>query len=105
MARRYAQKIKGTEAYEIVTFKQSFHGRTLATLSATGQEKIQDGFKPLVSGFRYLYYNDMNDLESWCGPIQLLYFLSSCKEKAEIGQFISVLQEIFANETVRGDES
>lgn len=58
LARRYAQKVKGTDAYEIVTFQQSFHGRTLATLSATGQEKIQQGFLPLVQGFRYFPYND-----------------------------------------------
>lgn len=63
LARRYAQKIKGKDAYEVVTFKQSFHGRTLATLTATGQEKIQDGFSPLVPGFRYLQYNDMSDLD------------------------------------------
>jgi acetylornithine/N-succinyldiaminopimelate aminotransferase len=62
LARRYAQKIKGTDAYEIVTFQQSFHGRTLATLSATGQEKIQQGFLPLMPGFRYLPFNDINAL-------------------------------------------
>ncbi len=62
LARRYAQKVKMTEAYEIVTFTQSFHGRTLATLSATGQEKIQKGFFPLVPGFRYLPYNDYEAL-------------------------------------------
>lgn len=58
IARRYAQKIKGSEKHLIITFKQSFHGRTMATLSATGQEKIQKGFYPLVSGFQYLAYND-----------------------------------------------
>jgi acetylornithine/N-succinyldiaminopimelate aminotransferase len=62
LARRYAQKVKGTEKYEIVTFQQSFHGRTLATLSATGQEKIQQGFLPLMPGFRYLPYNDLEAL-------------------------------------------
>lgn len=62
LARRYAQKIKGTESYEVVTFQQSFHGRTLATMSATGQEKIQHGFLPLVSGFHYLPYNDQASL-------------------------------------------
>ncbi|MFL6516496.1 MAG: aminotransferase class III-fold pyridoxal phosphate-dependent enzyme, partial [Bacillus sp. (in: firmicutes)] len=62
-ARRYANKVKGTEAPEIVTFQQSFHGRTLATLSATGQEKIQQGFFPLVSGFSYLPFNDEEALE------------------------------------------
>lgn len=63
IARRYAQKVKGTDQYLIVTFKQSFHGRTMATLSATGQEKIQKGFYPLVSGFQYLAYNDFASLD------------------------------------------
>lgn len=44
LARRYSQKVKGTDSFQVVTFQQSFHGRTLATLSATGQEKIQQGF-------------------------------------------------------------
>lgn len=63
LARRYQQKIKATNRYEIVTFKQSFHGRTLATLKATGQEKIQDGFTPHMPGFRYLPYNDYKALD------------------------------------------
>lgn len=63
LARRYTQKIKNSNAYEIITFKKSFHGRTLATLTATGQEKVQDGFAPLVEGFRYLPYNDDTVLE------------------------------------------
>ncbi|MED1467169.1 acetylornithine transaminase [Bacillus salipaludis] len=63
LARRYAQKVKGTDSYEVVTFEQSFHGRTLATLSATGQEKIQQGFLPLVQGFRYLPFNDNEAIE------------------------------------------
>ncbi|HJV17635.1 MAG TPA: aspartate aminotransferase family protein [Bacillales bacterium] len=63
LARRYAQKVKGTDAYKVVTFEKSFHGRTLATLSATGQEKIQHGFLPLVQGFQYLPYNDLASLE------------------------------------------
>ncbi|HWO75766.1 MAG TPA: acetylornithine transaminase [Bacillus sp. (in: firmicutes)] len=64
LARSYAQKELGKGRYEIVTFKQSFHGRTLATLSATGQEKIQQGFFPLVPGFRYLPFNDFEALDS-----------------------------------------
>jgi acetylornithine/N-succinyldiaminopimelate aminotransferase len=62
LARRYAQNVKGTDAFEVVTFSQSFHGRTLATLSATGQEKLQKGFYPLLPGFRYLPYNDIEAL-------------------------------------------
>jgi acetylornithine/N-succinyldiaminopimelate aminotransferase len=63
LARRYSSKVKGSDAYEVITFKQSFHGRTLATLSATGQEKIQQGFFPLVPGFSYLPFNDAAALE------------------------------------------
>jgi acetylornithine/N-succinyldiaminopimelate aminotransferase len=63
LARRYSHKVKGTEAYKIITFEKSFHGRTLATLSATGQEKIHQGFFPLVQGFQYLPYNDLAALD------------------------------------------
>ncbi|WP_409273885.1 acetylornithine transaminase [Neobacillus sp. SCS-31] len=62
LAKRYARKIKGNDSPEIITFRQSFHGRTMATLTATGQEKIQDGFSPLLPGFRYMQFNDMASL-------------------------------------------
>lgn len=58
LARKYGKELKGELGYEIVSFKQSFHGRTMATLTATGQAKIQTGFEPLLSGFSYLPYND-----------------------------------------------
>lgn len=63
LARRYANKVKGSESSEVVTFQQSFHGRTLATLTATGQEKIQQGFSPLMPGFSYLPFNDEKAIE------------------------------------------
>lgn len=68
LARRYAQEIKGSDRYEVVTFSQSFHGRTLATLFATGQEKIQKGFAPKTPGFRYLPYNDLDALADLVQP-------------------------------------
>ncbi|WP_226671686.1 acetylornithine transaminase [Rossellomorea aquimaris] len=49
---------KHTGKTKILTFKQSFHGRTFATMSATGQEKIHSGFGPLLPTFEYLPYND-----------------------------------------------
>lgn len=63
LARRYSSKVKGSDSYEVITFQQSFHGRTLATLSATAQEKIHQGFYPLVPGFSYLPFNDSDALE------------------------------------------
>ena len=49
--------------YEVVTMRQSFHGRTLATLTATGQEKVQVGFGPLPEGFVYANFNDIQSVE------------------------------------------
>ncbi|WP_249870589.1 acetylornithine transaminase [Oceanobacillus saliphilus] len=58
LAKKYAKDNGFPERTEIVTFQQSFHGRTGSTMAATGQEKIHKGFTPLTSGFRYLNYND-----------------------------------------------
>ncbi len=49
---------QGKEKHEIITMKQSFHGRTVATLSATGQSKMQKGFEPLLNGFKYIPFDD-----------------------------------------------
>ena len=49
----------GSPRYEVLTFRQSFHGRTLGSMAATGQEKIQKEFDPMLQGFRYLPFNDL----------------------------------------------
>lgn len=49
--------------FEVVTMKNSFHGRTLATLTATGQEKVQKGFAPLPEGFKYAEFNNLKSCE------------------------------------------
>ena len=54
--------------YEVVTMRQSFHGRTLATLTATGQEKVQTGFGPLPEGFVYANFNDLQSVEASITP-------------------------------------
>ncbi|MFO0774826.1 MAG: acetylornithine transaminase [Nitrospiraceae bacterium] len=64
LARRYGHEQRGPECYEIVTMKNSFHGRTLATIAATGQEKVQKGFEPLTPGFRSVPFNDIDALEA-----------------------------------------
>jgi len=51
LARRYMRTVKKRDAFEIVTLSGSFHGRTMATLTATGQDKIKQGFEPLPDGF------------------------------------------------------
>lgn len=64
LARKYAKENMTGERYEIITALNSFHGRTLATLTATGQEKFQKGFEPLLPGFRYVEFNNLKALES-----------------------------------------
>ena len=63
LARLYGHQ-KGIDAPQIVVAEGSFHGRTLATLSATGNAKIQAGFEPLVSGFIRVPYNDLAAIEA-----------------------------------------
>jgi acetylornithine aminotransferase len=60
LARKYSRQRYGPGRYGIITMKDSFHGRTLATLSATGQHKVQEGFEPLVDGFRYVDFDDLD---------------------------------------------
>ncbi|WP_418126552.1 acetylornithine transaminase [Streptococcus parasuis] len=58
---KLARKFSGKS--DIISFKQSFHGRTFGAMSATGQEKIQLGFGPLVEGFHYAIYNDLESVK------------------------------------------
>ncbi len=63
LARKYAHDVRGIANPVIITAHASFHGRTLATITATGQPKYQKGFSPLVPGFHYVPYNDIAALE------------------------------------------
>src|SRR3984893_736617 len=53
----------GEPRFEILTFHRSFHGRTIAGISATGQEKVKQGFAPLLAGFQHLPFNDLRAVE------------------------------------------
>lgn len=63
LARKYSHEKHGAGRFEIITMKNSFHGRTMATITATGQEKVQKGFDPLVPGFVYAPFNDFAAIE------------------------------------------
>lgn len=63
LARLYGHN-KGIEAPEIIVMERSFHGRTMATLSATGNRKAQAGFEPLVSGFIRVPYDDIEAVKA-----------------------------------------
>lgn len=66
-ARAYHQSA-GSERYEIITFDNAFHGRTLATISASSQDKMHKGFFPLLPGFKYVNFNDLEGAKAAIGP-------------------------------------
>jgi predicted acetylornithine/succinylornithine family transaminase len=79
LARKYAYENMGKGKYELITMKDSFHGRTMATVTATGQTKFQVGFAPLLEGFKHVPFDDISALshaitDKTCGvmlePIQ-----------------------------------
>ena len=63
LTRKYFYRQKQNK-YEIISFSNSFHGRTLGALSATGQTKYQKGFEPMMKGFVYAEYNDISSVEA-----------------------------------------
>ena len=67
LARKYGSE-HGDGRFEILTALGSFHGRTIATITATGQEKVRRGFQPLPEGFRYFAYNDIDALAAAISP-------------------------------------
>ena len=64
LARRFGNLTKSGGRYEVITFEQSFHGRTLAGIAATGQEKVRKGFEPLTPGFVQAKFNDLASVEA-----------------------------------------
>ncbi len=72
VARRYGHRhpaADGSPRYEVITFNKSFHGRTLGSMAATGQKKIQIEFDPLLVGFKYVDFNDLDALRAAISPV------------------------------------
>jgi predicted acetylornithine/succinylornithine family transaminase len=63
IARKYTKEKINPNKYEIITMYKSFHGRTMTTITATGQEKYHKGFEPMSPGFKYVPFNDLKALE------------------------------------------
>ena len=63
VARKYAQDKKGEDYFKIITLKNSFHGRTITTLAATGQDVFHKSFKPLTEGFLYAEANNIDSVK------------------------------------------
>lgn len=67
VARKYAEEKKGKEYFNIITLKNSFHGRTITTLAATGQDVFHQDFTPLTDGFLYADVGDLSEIEKLIG--------------------------------------
>jgi acetylornithine aminotransferase len=68
LARKYFKEKGENGRYRIISMEHSFHGRTMATLSATGQDKIKQGFEPVLEGFDYVPFSDISALRGAIGP-------------------------------------
>jgi len=64
LARKYSRDTFGPGRFHIISMKESFHGRTMATLSATGQSKVHQGFEPLMEGFAFVDFNSISAVEA-----------------------------------------
>ena len=64
LARKYSREKHGEGRFEIITALASFHGRTIGGISATGQEKVREGFEPVVPGFSYVQFGDIHALHA-----------------------------------------
>ena len=67
-ARAYHQHEGDLTRFELITFKNAFHGRTMATISASNQEKMHHGFSPLLTGFKYAEFDDLESARALIGP-------------------------------------
>lgn len=67
-ARAYHQHAGDDHKFELITFKNAFHGRTMGTISASNQEKMHKGFLPLLPGFKYVEFNDLEGAKAAMGP-------------------------------------
>jgi len=68
LSRKYFKDQGQAERFKIITMERSFHGRTMAALSATGQDKIKKGFDPVLDGFDFVPFNDIEALKAKIGP-------------------------------------
>lgn len=78
VARKWAAEAKGADCSIIVTLENSFHGRTLTTLAATGQDHYHEMFQPLTPGFAHIPAGDMNALKALCASGNVAAVLIEC---------------------------
>ena len=105
VARKYGEIKKGKEFYTIITLKNSFHGRTITTLSATGQDKFHESFNPLTQGFVYATANDIESVKALVKENNVCAIMLECVQGeggviALNDDFIKGVKEICDNEDI-----
>lgn len=97
LARKYGAE-HGDGRFEVITALGSFHGRTIATITATGQEKVRRGFQPLPEGFRYAPYNDLDGLAAAVSPRTIAVMLEPVQGEGGIvvpaPHYLQVVREL-----------
>lgn len=93
-ARRYQHLHKGPDCYEIISMKNSFHGRSYGALSATGNPHYHEGFEPLVPGFKYAEFNNSENVESMVDANRTAAIIVECVQ-GEGG--VNVMTQEFAD--------
>lgn len=78
VARKYSAEKKGADCYTVVTLKNSFHGRTLTTLAATGQEHYHELFTPLTPGFTSINAGEINELYELAKTVKIAAVMIEC---------------------------
>lgn len=98
IARRYMQTIRGQEAFEVVSLEGSFHGRTLATLTATGQDKVKEGYAPLPPGFKTVPFADLTSLQAAVGDKTAAVLVEIIQGEGGVrclsGEFLQEVQDL-----------
>ena len=97
-ARAFHQHVGNDDKYELITFNNAFHGRTMATISASNQEKMHKGFKPLLPGFTYVEFDDLAAARAAIGPRTAGFLVEPVQGEGGVragsDQFIRGLREL-----------
>ncbi len=105
LARKYAAERKGADYYTIITLEQSFHGRTLTTLAATGQDHFHKLFQPLTNGFIHVPANDLSAFQNAIANHKVAGILMECVQgeggvRALDAAYVKGVAELCAKEDI-----
>lgn len=104
LARKYHYRLGQPQRHQFIVFNDSFHGRTLATVTATGQKKYQEGFAPLPEGFFYADYNDLESVRQLISPQTAAIMMEPVQGEGGINpaepQFLAGIRDICDQEGI-----